>query len=178
MTPDRGLKPMRRRTVVRSGMAWPFAVLAAVQAGLLAGGMVIIEWVLVPFWRGMSPADFRRWFTTHSDRIRKLMGPLAGGAALLSAASAAMQLGDGRRPAATSLTASAATAGVVAITLAVNEPVNHRFTGGALTDAETGKLLRQWDSWHRVRVALGVLATVAATVAVTRIDQARPSPWP
>ncbi len=178
MTSNRALKPMRRRTVVRSGIARPLAVLAAVQAGLLAGGMVAIEWVLVPFWRGTSPADFRRWFTTHSDRIRMLMGPLAGGAALLTAASAAMQLGDGRRPAATSLTAAAATAGVVAITLAVNEPANHRFTGGALTDAETEKLLRQWDSWHRVRVALGVLATVAATVAVTRTDQAGRRPRP
>ena len=137
-----------------------------------------IGWVLVPFWRGTSPADFRRWFTTHSDRIRRLMGPLGGGATVLTAASAALQLGEGRRPAATSLTAAAATAGVVAITLAVNEPANHRFTGGTLTDAETEELLRRWGSWHRVRVALGVLATVAATVAVTRTDQAGRGPHP
>ncbi len=167
MTSNRALKPMRRRTVARTRIARPVAVLAAVQAGLLAGGMVAIEWVLVPFWRGTSPADFRRWFTTHSDRIRVLMGPLGGGAALLTTASAAMQLGEGRRPASASMTAAAATVGVVAITLAVNEPANDRFTGGALTDAETEKLLRRWDSWHRVRVALGVLATVTATVAVT-----------
>ncbi len=172
MTSNRALQPVGRRTLVRSGIARPLAVVAAAQAGLSAGGMVAIGWVLVPFWRGTSPADFRRWFTTHSDRIRLLMGPLGGGAALLTAASAAVQLGDGRRPAATSLTAAAATAGVVAITLAVNEPANHRFTGGALTDAETADLLRHWDSWHRARVALGVLATVAATLAVTR-DQER-----
>jgi cytosine/adenosine deaminase-related metal-dependent hydrolase len=74
------------------------------------------------------------------------------------------------------LTAAAATAGVVAITLAVNEPANSRFTGGTLTDAETEELLRRWDSWHRVRVALGVLATVAATVAVTRTEGAGRGP--
>jgi hypothetical protein len=176
MTSNRALKPVRRRTAVRSGIARPLAVLAAVQAGLSAGGMVAIGWVLVPFWRGTSPGDFRRWFTTHSDRIRRLMGPLGGGATVLTAASAAVQLSEGRRPAATSLTAAAATAGVVAITLAVNEPANSRFTGGTLTDAETEELLRRWDSWHRVRVALGVLATVAATVAVTRTEGAGRGP--
>ena len=81
MTSNRALKPMRRRTVVRSGIVRPLAVLAAVQAGLSAGGMVAIEWVLVPFWRGTSPADFRRWFTTHSARSRSVDRSLGGHAA-------------------------------------------------------------------------------------------------
>ena len=126
---------------------------------------------LVPFWRGTSPTEFRGWFTTHSDRIRSVMGPLGAGGVLLTAASAATQVGDGRRPGAASVTAAAATAGVVAITLGVSEPANHRFTGGALTDAETDDLLRRWGSWHRVRVGLGVLAAVAATVAVATPDR-------
>ncbi|WP_222269384.1 anthrone oxygenase family protein [Modestobacter marinus] len=123
--------------------------------------------------RGSSPAEFRRWFSTHSDRIRSVMAPLGVGAALLTAASSAAQARDGRRPGPASLAAAAATAGVVAITLTVNEPANHQFTGGALTDVETEELLRRWDSWHRVRVGLGVLAAVAATVAVTGPDHSR-----
>ncbi len=48
----------------------PVAVLSTTLAGLLAGGMLFIEVVLLPFWRGMPPADFRRWFAAHADRIR------------------------------------------------------------------------------------------------------------
>jgi hypothetical protein len=172
MTSTRVANAARRRTAVPPGLTRPLAVLAAVYSGLLAGGMVLIEVVLVPFWRGTSPAEFRRWFTTHSDRIRTLMGPLGAGAALLSAASAATDVVGGRRPPAPSLISAAATASVVGITLTVNEPANHRFTGGALSDPETSDLLRTWDRAHRVRVALGVLATVTATVAATRTDQA------
>jgi hypothetical protein len=128
--------------------------------------MVLIEVVLVPFWRGTSPAEFRRWFSAHSARIRSVMGPLGASAGVLTAAAAVAQLAEGRRGGRAAWTAAAATAGVVAITLAVNEPINHRFTGGTLTDDETDRLLRRWHGWHRVRVALGVLATLTATVAV------------
>ncbi len=170
MTLIRAPKSRPRRTAVRHVLlARPLAVLGAVYAGLLTGGMVFIQVVLVPFWRGTSPEGFRQWFATHSERIRGLMGPLGAGAGLLTAASAATQLAAGRRPTTPSLTAAAATAGVVAITLTVNEPANHRFTAGGLTDAETTDLLRRWESAHRVRVALGVLATVAATSAITQL---------
>src|SRR5688572_29691255 len=103
MTFTRALKPVPRQTVVRSRIAGPLAVLGAVNAGLLAGGMVLIEVVLVPFWRGTSPTEFRGWFTTHSGRIRSVMRPLGAGGVLLTAASAATQVGDGRRPGAASV---------------------------------------------------------------------------
>jgi hypothetical protein len=62
--------------------------------------------------------------------------------------------------------AAVATGGVIAITLAVNEPANHRFTDGPLTDGETRDLLRTWARWHSVRVVLGLVAAAAATTAV------------
>ncbi len=129
------------------------AVLTAVLVGLLAGGMVLIEVVLVPFWRGVPPARFREWFTAHADRIRALMVPLGAGAGGAAVASAA-----------------AATVGVVGITVTINEPANHRFTTGALTDTATTELLDRWARWHHVRVALGLAATVAAGVALAQRD--------
>ena len=48
----------------------PLALLTAVLTGLLAGGMVFIEAVLLPFWRGASPAVFRDWFAANVDRIQ------------------------------------------------------------------------------------------------------------
>lgn len=146
----------------------PIGVLAAVLSGLLAGGMVFIEVVLLPFWRGIPPADFRQWFTAYSGRIRNLMIPLGVGAGVVNAASAISDVAGHRRSSSASVAAAAATAGVIAITVAVSEPANHRFAGGELTDAETEDLLRTWARWHHVRVVLGVAATVAAVSTLTR----------
>jgi hypothetical protein len=141
------------------------ALLSAVLAGLLAGGMILIDVVLLPFWRAVPPEQFRTWFAAHSDRIRMVMIPLGAGAAAVNAASAAVHTAKGPRAGAASVAAAAA-AGVVAITVAVNEPMNHRFTAEQLTDAETASLLERWARWHRLRVALGVLATLGAASAL------------
>jgi hypothetical protein len=141
------------------------ALLSAVLAGLLAGGMILIDVVLLPFWRGAPPEQFRTWFAAYSDRIRTVMIPLGAGAAAVNAASAVVQTAKGPRAGAASV-AAAATAGVVAITITVNEPMNHRFTEEHLTDPETAGLLERWARWHRLRVALGVLATLGAALAL------------
>ncbi len=143
---------------------------SAVLTGLLAGGMILIDVVLLPFWRGVPPEQFRTWFAAPSDRIRTLMIPLGAGAAAVNAASAVVQTKKGPRGGAASVAATAA-AGVVAITVTVNEPMNHRFTAGQLTDAETSSLLERWARWHRLRVALGVLATLGAALAL--VDRKR-----
>jgi len=140
------------------------APLSAVLTGLLAGGMVFIEVVLLPFWRGAPPAEFRRWFTAHSDRIRSIMIPLGAGAGAVSTAYAATRLAD-RRPDGPASTAAVTNLGIIAITVIVNEPANHRFTGAALTDAETRRLLNRWARWHHIRVALGIVASAAAAFA-------------
>jgi hypothetical protein len=143
----------------------PLALVSVVLTGLLAGAMVFIEVVLLPFWRATSPAEFRQWFTAHSDRIRRLMIPLGVGAGILSTASAVTEISDNTRKGAAPLASAAATAGVIAITVTVNEPTNRQFTLGTLTDAQTSDLLRKWARWHRIRVLLGLIATVAATLA-------------
>ncbi|MGY1638592.1 anthrone oxygenase family protein [Geodermatophilus sp. SYSU D00742] len=144
----------------------PLGLLTAVLTGLLAGGMVLIEVVLLPFWRRASPADFRDWFAAHSDRIRDLMIPLGVGAGTVGAASALAHLTEGRRNTPASVTAALATVGVIGITVTVSEPANHRFTAGTLTDAETTELLGRWARWHHARVVLGLAATLAAAAAL------------
>jgi hypothetical protein len=144
------------------------AVLTAVLDGVLAGGMVLIKLLLVPFWRGVPPAEFRDWFGAHSGRIRALMVPLGAGAAVVAAGSAVAQVTEGSAGAAASVAAAGATVGVVAITITVNEPANAKFTSGTLSDSETAQLLARWARWHDVRVALGLAATVAAALALAQ----------
>ena len=155
----------------------PLALATALSAGLLTGGMILIEVVLVPFWRDASPSEFRQWFTAHSGRIRALMVPLGAGAGLAGTASAVVQVAERRRSSAAALVAAAATASVIAITAAVNEPANHRFVSGKLTGPETTELLNEWARWHHVRVVLGLVATGAATVALAQLDDTGPR-WP
>jgi hypothetical protein len=140
--------------------------------------MVLIEVVLLPFWRGTSPDDFRDWFAAHSSRIRDLMIPLGVGAGSVGAASAIAHLAEGRRSAPVSVAAALATVGVIGITVTVNEPANHKFTGGTLTDPETADLLRRWARWHHGRVVLGLAAAVAAaaTLMDERVDAHRSRP--
>jgi uncharacterized membrane protein len=161
----RGWSARRKRTA--GGMSSrPLALLAAVTAGLLAGGMVLIEVVLVPFWRAAPPAEFREWFTAHSGRIRALMVPLGVGAGLASAASAVAQVTARDRSGPAAVVAAGATVGVLAITVTVNEPANDRFVAGELTGPETTELLNRWARWHHVRVVLGLVAAGAATLAL------------
>jgi hypothetical protein len=146
--------------------ASPLAFLSAVLTGLLAGAMFFIDVVLLPFWRTSSPDDFRRWFTAHAPRIRSVMVPLGLGAGVVSATSAAIHMAGHDGNSRASVAAAATTWSVVAITVAVNEPANARFTGGQLTDDETRDLLRRWAQWHHARVVLGLLATAAAVAAL------------
>ena len=147
---------------VHGRWARPLALVSATLAGAMAGGMVVIQVVLVPFWRAIPPAEFRRWFTANVDRLRRLMVPLGAAAGVASVA----QLSGRDREGVSSVAAAVATAGVVAITLTVNEPANHRFTDGPLTDSETTDLLRTWARWHHVRVVLGLAAAAAAAAAI------------
>ena len=159
---------MRSLQRTPAGRARPLALLTAVLVGLLAGGMVLIEVVLLPFWRSVPPEDFRRWFTANAPRIRALMVPLGTGAGVVAAASAVAHVAEGSTGAPASVAAAGATAGVVGITVAVNEPANARFTAGALTDSETAQLLGRWARWHDARVVLGLAATLAAVLALAQ----------
>jgi zinc transporter ZupT len=142
------------------------AILSAALTGLLAGAMVFIEAVLVPFWRGSPPGEFREWFAVHSPRIRALMVPLGAGAAAAAAATAAAEAVSGGGARATSATAAGAAVSVVAITVTVNEPANEKFAQLDFGDAETETLLRRWARWHDARVALGLVAAGAAALTL------------
>jgi Domain of unknown function (DUF1772) len=134
-----------------------------------AGAMLLIRIVLLPFWRGLSPAEFRRWFASHSGRIRGLMVPLGATAAASAIATAATEVATEHTPPTTSAIAAASAVGVVAITVTVNEPANEKFVQPDFDDEETTRLLERWARWHDLRVALGLLGAIAAVrTAVNR----------
>jgi hypothetical protein len=148
-------------------VARTLAALAAILGGLLAGGMLLIRVALVPLWQRESPAEFRRWYGRYNDHIRGLMRPLGAASAAAATASAVAQATtrDGARL--SSVTAATAALGVAAVTVLVNEPANDGFVQGEVSDEEIGPLLARWVRAHEVRVALGLVGTVAAVRAVS-----------
>jgi hypothetical protein len=141
----------------------PLRVATVGVVGMLAGAMLLIKLVLVPFWRGVPPREFRTWFGAHARRIRALMVPL-GAAGLGTAGATAVVEASTEGAPGTAGVAAAASAGVVAITLRVNEPANEKFEQIEFDDAETTALLERWARWHDVRVVLGLLGTAAAAL--------------
>jgi hypothetical protein len=119
--------------------------------------MTLIRVVLVPFWRGMPPDDFRTWFRQHGRRVGAVMIPLGITATAATMAAAVLE------PDRSSKASAAATATIVAITVAVNEPANERFwSDEPMPGEETTRLLRRWTRWHDARVALGLFAAIFA----------------
>jgi hypothetical protein len=119
--------------------------------------MTLIRVAFVPFWQGLPPGEFRAWFRQHGRKVGAVMIPLGASAMLTSIVAAVLE------PKRSSRACAAATASVVAITLAVNEPANERFwSEEPMTDQQTTELLRRWERWHNARVVLGAVALGAA----------------
>lgn len=144
-------------------LAERLAFSSATLTGLLAGAMLFLRVVLVPFWRGLPPAEFRAWFARHSGRIRALMVPLGVGAAGASLAATAARMAKGEDARANAV-AAASSGAVVAVTVTVNEPANREFVREDFGDQETTTLLARWSRWHDLRVALGLVAAAAAAL--------------
>src|SRR3712207_4752341 len=99
-----GRPPVRMHLVLQPGvqhsrsvLSRPLAIVSAVLTGVLTGGMVLIDVVLVPFWRGAPPGEFRAWFTAHSARLRALLVPLGAAPGIACTASAGTRVAGGRR---------------------------------------------------------------------------------
>ena len=148
-------------------LAARLASVSATLTGLLAGAMLFLRVVLLPFWRDLPPAEFRAWFVRRSGAIRALMVPLGVGAAGASLAAAAARAAGGEDVRANAVAAASSVA-VVAVTVTVNEPANEEFVRGDLKDEETPTLLARWSRWHDVRVALGLTAAAAAALGAGR----------
>lgn len=145
------------------------AQLSALALGLLAGAMVFIALAVAPFWQSLPPAEFRAWFAANAPRIARVMFPLGGVAAAASIAAWFVERrASGTRTASLAL-AAACSAGLLLITLLVNEPANQRFAApNGLSDPETTALLARWVRWHGARVALGLVAFGATLRALAR----------
>jgi hypothetical protein len=144
------------------------ARLACLLLGLLAGAMLFIGDVLVPFWTSMSPEQFVGWFTENAPRIRALMVPLGAIAGLASVSAVMLGRFDPTARRAWQGAAGINAVLVVALTVLVLEPMNERFVAVPPVPAdELSALLAHWRRWHLLRAGFGLAGFYCAVRALS-----------
>jgi len=139
--------------------------LSAAALGIFAGAMLTEGGVLVPFWRGLAPEEFLRWYAANAQRLLAFFSPLtttAGVLALVAAVGSFVQGHPGRWWAGLALLLML---GVIATFFVYFEAVNTRFATAAIpADAVPAELAR-WAAWHHARTIASMVAFAAALLA-------------
>lgn len=137
---------------------------AVLQLGLSAGAMAAEMSLLVPFWRGLEPADFLAWYAGNAQRLFDFFAPLETGSALLTTIAAAVFF-YGRRPGRVQLLVAAVLSVCVLVPYPLYfEAVNESFAHGTIEHARVADELARWSRWHGMRTAVGLAAFAAATL--------------
>jgi hypothetical protein len=143
------------------------ARLSCLLLGILAGAMLFIGDVLVPFWMAIPPETFVAWFTDNAPRIRALMVPLGAIAGLASVSAVMLGRYDPTPRRAWQGAAGISAVLVVALTVLVLEPMNERFvTVPSLPAEEVRALLARWRRWHLLRAGFGLSGFYCAVRAL------------
>ena len=146
---------------------FPLALLAICGAGAFTGVMLNIGLTLGSFWKSIPPAAFLDWFADNEFRIVRSIAVVAIPTAIGVLGSLLLSLG---RPRAL-LWWSVATGALVtlaAITMIFHLPINAAFASRSMPLADVGAAVDSWLAVHAARIMLGLLATVAGVVALTR----------
>lgn len=144
-----------------------FALLAICGAGAFTGVMLNIGLTLGAFWKSLPPSAFLDWFGANEFHIVRSITVVAIPTAIGVLGSLLLSVG---KPAALFWwsVATAALIGLAAITMVFHLPINTAFASRAVPLDEVAATIDRWLAVHAVRIALGLIATAAGVVALTR----------
>jgi hypothetical protein len=140
-------------------------VLLTVSAAALAiffGAMLTEGFVLVPFWRSLTPNEFFAWYAANDRRLLAFFSPLTGATAFLTIAAALVALLAGHPGGWLAAAAAALAVSVVAMFLLYFKRANAGFADGSIGADRLAAELERWATWHWARTAIsGVALSVA-----------------
>jgi hypothetical protein len=143
-------------------------LLSAGALGVYAGAMLTEGFVLVPHWQSLPPADFYAWYAANDARLVGFFGAVTEMAALL-ALGAALAAFITRHPGRWSaLVAALSILVCVAMFFVYFADANARFSAASIPADALPAELERWASWHRTRMALTVVALLAALIPLRR----------
>jgi hypothetical protein len=139
---------------------------AAAALGIYAGAMLTEGGVLVPFWRGLAPAEFLRWYAANARRLNAFFGALTVAALVASVLAAAASLWEGHPGRGSAVAAAGVMVGLLAAYFAYFERANASFAQATIAVDAVPAALARWRRWHDVRMVCSVAAFAAALSAV------------
>src|SRR2546428_5389953 len=134
-------------------VAGSLQILSAASIGVYAGAMLTEGFVLVPYWRSVSPPEFFSWYAGNSTRLQGFFGPVTWVAGLLAIAAAVATSWVGRPGRWTALLAAVLMAGAAFSFFVYFERANASFFNRAVSAADLPVELTRWASWHWARTA-------------------------
>ena len=141
-------------------------LLSAGSIGLLVGALLAEGAIFIPYWRSL-PSD--RFYSLHKEygpRLYRFFAPLTVAPSILSVAAAGFCVwteAAGRWP---TLAASVLFIFVLATYATYFKHANARLATASLSAYELALELNRWESWHWVRVVLGIFSFGAALLGL------------
>lgn len=143
-------------------------LLAAAALGLYAGAMLTEGFVLVPFWRSLSPAEFLRWYAANDRRLVGFFGPVTSAAGITALAAAGVSLWEGHPGRWPIVLAAALMVVSIAAFFVYFERANARFASASIAVDDVAAELARWHTWHNARTVLSGVALAASLAALWR----------
>lgn len=142
-------------------------LLSAGSIGLLVGALLAEGAIFIPYWRSLPANTFYALHKETGPRLYRFFAPLTIVPSFLSLAAAgfaAWKVDVGRWP---TLVACLFFICVLATYAGYFKDANARLAAATLSANELSLELSRWESWHWVRVVLGVFAFGAALIGVS-----------
>ncbi len=132
--------------------------------GLMAGSLVAEGALLVPFWRGQTPAEFLGWYRKHAALLQRFFGSIEVAAAVLSVAALAATWSPAQASRLPLSVAAVLSVGVLAVFPMYFQRANTSFRTGSIPETAVAAELRRWAQWHWARTAMAFAAFAAAVL--------------
>lgn len=132
--------------------------LSVASMGIFVGSMLTEGFVLVPYWRSVSAADFFAWYAANGQRLQGFFAPLTIIAAVLAIAAAIVSLWEGNPNKWFALLAAVISVAIVSTFFLYFKNANASFATANLGVEELEKELTRWSIWHWSRTGLSFVA--------------------
>ena len=139
--------------------------LAVAALGVFAGANLVEGFILVPYWRSLTPERFFAWYAANDRRLLGFFGPLTAIVALVVMLATAASWWAAQSGAGWMVVAAATMLVAVMMFPLYFQAANARFAAASIAPNDLAGALAAWDAWHRVRTVLAVAALAASLLA-------------
>jgi hypothetical protein len=126
--------------------------------GLFVGALLAEGFLLVPYWREISPDRFFLLHKEFGPRLYRFYAPLTIAATLLTVFTAIASWLIGYSERWMTLTAGILSLSMIAIYFIYFKQANESFAKMSISADDLGSELGRWASWHSLRVTIGIVA--------------------